>query len=391
MKIIVLTGDTFSFFNENYYSVKPDVKFIQKVFGVENVTVIGPHVYNHIDYWNTEIQKEKFIPISIQPHFNTKVFLLSSIARPFRRLKLRLELDRIILSNIEGVFWVRTPSAMGLYFARRIMKYNGRLICHIAGDARDTWKDSKYGSFLRYFARMYSMVVIERLKEILKYERALVFCSGEKLLKFADNYGNNTSLLVDTIVEKSIEYVPETKKETRLLYVGRLVADKGIDLLIEAIAKINVCKGQLILLDIVGSGLDEKLLRARVKHLHLDEQVIFHGIRSGKQLISFYHQADILVVPTKTNEGLPRVIYEAWSHGVPVLVSDVGGMPYAVEHNVDGLIFERDNLASLLRALSTIQNSDVLRRLNLGALKRADTADFNYWKSVVHTQLHRLS
>lgn len=123
--------------------------------------------------------------------------------------------------------------------------------------------------------------------------------------------------------------------EKIILYVGRLVYEKGIQNLIGAMPKIlnNYNDSKLV---ICGKGgmLDE--LRQEVHNLGIDNKVYFAGYCDSKKVQKMYKCADVAVFPS-TYEPFGIVALEAMLAGVPTVVSDVGGLNEIVEHGVTGM------------------------------------------------------
>lgn len=123
--------------------------------------------------------------------------------------------------------------------------------------------------------------------------------------------------------------------EKIILYVGRLVYEKGVQHLISAMSKIleNYHDAKLV---IAGKGgmLDE--LRAQANYMGLANKVYFTGYLNSKQVQKMYKCADVAVFPS-TYEPFGIVALEAMLAGVPTVVSDVGGLNEIVEHRVDGM------------------------------------------------------
>lgn len=123
--------------------------------------------------------------------------------------------------------------------------------------------------------------------------------------------------------------------EKIILFSGRLVYEKGIQYLISAMPKIieHYHDSKLI---IVGRGgmLDE--LRQQVDYLGLGNKVYFTGYLDHKKLCKMYKCADVSVFPS-TYEPFGIVALEAMLAGIPVVVSDVGGLNEIVDHGINGM------------------------------------------------------
>ena len=123
--------------------------------------------------------------------------------------------------------------------------------------------------------------------------------------------------------------------EKIILYVGRLVYEKGVQHLISAMPKIlaNYHDAKLV---IAGKGgmLDE--LRAQAFNMGIADKVYFTGYLNSKQVQKMYKCADVAVFPS-TYEPFGIVALEAMLAGVPTVVSDIGGLNEIVEHRVDGM------------------------------------------------------
>jgi glycosyltransferase involved in cell wall biosynthesis len=87
-----------------------------------------------------------------------------------------------------------------------------------------------------------------------------------------------------------------------------------------------------------------------------------------------YREATFLVVPSRWFEGCPLVILEAMAAGIPVIASNIGGLPELVEHGVTGLLFEPGNAEELAEAMRLLW-TDRARCRELGAAGRAVAAE----------------
>jgi glycosyltransferase involved in cell wall biosynthesis len=90
--------------------------------------------------------------------------------------------------------------------------------------------------------------------------------------------------------------MPKVQREKDLVYAGRLVSDKGVDLLLQAVANLKAVN-LTPKLTIIGSGPEEPALRRQTIDLDIDAQVTFVGSKTGNELVTLLNQHHILVVP----------------------------------------------------------------------------------------------
>lgn len=160
----------------------------------------------------------------------------------------------------------------------------------------------------------------------------------------------------------------------RILCIGTLHEVKGQRYLVDA-CRTLVDEGVDVACTLVGSGEDERALRRRIADLGLTERVLLVGSRTRDQVAALLAEADVLVapsVPTRKGkrEGIPVVLMEAMASGVPVVASDLSGIPELVEDDVTGLLAPPRDSAAIAAALERLHADEALRR-RLGAAGRA--------------------
>jgi len=130
-------------------------------------------------------------------------------------------------------------------------------------------------------------------------------------------------------------------------WVGRLTAEKGPDVVVDALA---ACSARDVTLSIVGSGPMEPELRALAEERHVGERIRWHGIvpDAGRYLTAF----DALLL-TSWTEGTPIVLLEAMAAGVPIITTAVGGVPDVVSGR-EALLAAAGDAAGLGRALAEV-------------------------------------
>ncbi len=138
---------------------------------------------------------------------------------------------------------------------------------------------------------------------------------------------------------------------TVLLFVGKLVARKGPDLLLDAVRPVAPATGDRPVVVFVGDGASREALRTRGGNGGAVD-VRFVGFRNQAELSPFYHAADLLVLPSRRGETWGLVVNEALAHGVPCVVSDaVGCVPDLIRSGTTGEVFRADSVEDLRAAL----------------------------------------
>ena len=147
-----------------------------------------------------------------------------------------------------------------------------------------------------------------------------------------------------------------------LLSVGRLSREKGHADLIQAFPKMMELAGNSPLrLIIVGEGSERPRIEELCRNLRLTDVVILAGQQDD--INPYYSTADVFVLPSHS-EGCPNVLLEAMAAGVPVVATDVGGIPEVVTNGRDAILVKKHDQAGLASATGKIlQDRDLRDRL----------------------------
>ena len=214
----------------------------------------------------------------------------------------------------------------------------------------------------------------------------------EKINVIANGVNINSYTGVERDYDFRRQYAADNEKI--ILFMGRLVYEKGVQHLISAMPKIleGYHDAKLI---IAGKGgmIDE--LKEQVNSMGLSQKVYFTGYLNAKQVSKMYKCADVSVFPS-TYEPFGIVALEAMLAGVPTVVSDVGGLNEIVEHKVDGMKSYAGNPNSLADSiLELLLNPELCNNITKQAkikvkneynwTKIAQDTYFTYEKAICQT------
>ncbi len=209
-----------------------------------------------------------------------------------------------------------------------------------------------------------------------------VFCANREAadLLVRRGYSRPTPLVPAIGVDTDLFSLHQKPKNDRFVvgYVGRLVAEKGIDTLIDAVACLaEDALPRPLYLRIIGAGLEEALLRRHVEEADLTGIVEFLPPVPPSQIAQQMAELDALVLPSRTTpvwkEQLGRVLLEAMAVGVPVIGSDSGAIPEVIGDA--GLIFPEGEAGALAEQLKRLISDPILTAdLTRRGVERAEQA-----------------
>jgi glycogen(starch) synthase len=176
---------------------------------------------------------------------------------------------------------------------------------------------------------------------------------------------------------------PHLRGRPRVVFVGRIVAAKGVATLVEAAARLATPGVQVV---IVGDGPDRPRVERAARSLGVAERVHITGFVPHERVPAVLAAADLLVLPSFYEE-LGTVLIEALQAGLPCVATRVGGIPEAVDDGETGLLVAPGDPAALARAIDAVLgDGELAARLAAGARRRAPDYD---WTSVV-ARVHEL-
>ena len=153
------------------------------------------------------------------------------------------------------------------------------------------------------------------------------------------------------------------KKEKTILFIGRLIAWKGVNHLIAAMNEV-ILRVHNVQLKIIGNGPARAELKQLTRMMKISSHVQFLDNIDRGQLLLHYKKADLFVLPSITvdgqTEGLGVVLLEGMASGVPVIGSNTGGIPDIIDDGVNGLLVPPGDPEALASAIMKILNNHEL-------------------------------
>lgn len=274
------------------------------------------------------------------------------VAGPLQKKHSRMAWPKLVLMEFfklrkeiktSDVVMMRMPSffpMLALHFRNR----KSKLIMHLVGNAEET-----IPLMVPKF-KWIVPIIMRYIKKICNQADLCCFVS-KSLLKKYEKYEKKSTVSNDcrfskNDIVKSRETSPHDPP--RVMYLGRLSSEKGLPTLFNAIAKIN--KVMPIQLHIIGTGPLKQELLDLAGDLNLSDIKWYGYVDCGKPLFEAISNGDTFVLPS-LSEGLPSVIAEAMSQGLPVVATNVGGIPEILEDGQAGILVEPGDVDSLAEAI----------------------------------------
>lgn len=257
---------------------------------------------------------------------------------------------KILFSNADIVHYhAEGPCAM-----IPIIKFlsNKRIIVTIHGL---DWQRAKWGGFATKYIKFGEKMAV-------KYADEIIVLSENVKKYFKDNYDRSTNFIPNGVSKPTILKAKEIKdkynlsKDSYILFLGRIVPEKGIHYLIDAYQKINTNKKLVI----AGGASDTDDYYQELKEKSKNnENIIFTGFVQGEELAELYSNAYIYCLPSDL-EGMPLSLLEAMSYGDCCLTSDIDECSEVLEDK--GVIFKKTDITDLADKLKKLCNDNNLVR-----------------------------
>ncbi len=186
---------------------------------------------------------------------------------------------------------------------------------------------------------------------------------------------------VESIFLKVSSSAAQNKQDMKLISVARLIERKGIHHILFALAELQ---DPDIYLLIVGSGSFEAELKKICKDLSLERVVTFYGFCDPQMLPGLYAESDAFILPSQA-EAFGNVFAEAMACGLPVIGTNIGGIPDLVGKE-NGILTKPGDINQLTHAIVTLKKSQKLRT-QMQIANREKIIEQYSWKGVAHQHI----
>lgn len=210
------------------------------------------------------------------------------------------------------------------------------------------WARAKWGKFASWYIKTGE-------KNAVRFADHIIVLSSGMQEYFRTEYGRKTNFIPNGVNRPEIREAKDIKekwgleKDSYILFLGRLVPEKGVHYLVEAYKGIQTNKKLVI----TGGSSDTDNYMIHLKQMGVDN-VIFTGFQQGKVLEELYSNAYIYCLPSDL-EGMPLSLLEAMSYGNCCLISDISECTEVVEDKA--VVFQKRNISDLKVKLQELCNN----------------------------------
>ncbi len=260
------------------------------------------------------------------------------------------------------VLFIRLPFQL----PRALLGLSRPKLLHVAGDPTEAIKISAdYRGLKRFVAERFAGDGHTTMRKLVDDPHTRVATNGadmwEKLHCHAGRVVVSSCLYQHEMVPKDNL---DLHDPPRILFVGYLRPEKGVDILLDAFDKLRATRK--LSLTIVGgsdraTGAGQEIID-RIKTSPYHEDIHLKGmIDFGEELFDLYRSHDLYVLPSRS-EGTPRSVVEARALGCPAIATHVGGIPTSITDGENGILVPPNDPAALTAAMQRVLDDDTLRR-----------------------------
>jgi len=295
---------------------------------------------------------------------NVSLFSLGELNRfSFLKFVFRSKRRNLLLTSVNklDLVLVRTPTALSFIFNKTITQVSVLLV----GD----YPNRKQLNELSLISNIYNTLLYTWMQTTQKrlLKKSIVFANNNFLYnKFKNHSKKMYNIKTSTFNSDDIFYRKDTCQQSiiKLLFVGRIEESKGLYELYDSLAALKKSTYNFHL-SVVGNPTKKEFLNELDNYatkLGLDNNITHLGyITLGSKLFETYKSHDIFVLPTKF-DAYPRTITEAMSQSLPVVTTNIGGIPKRLKNKKHAMLVNPGKSCELTNAIITLVSNDNLRK-----------------------------
>ena len=241
---------------------------------------------------------------------------------------------------------------------------------------------TNFDAYLKYYKLEYLEGIVWGIFKWFHGFSELNFCPSQDTWELLDSNGIqnlriwsrgiDTSTFSPNYKNRNIRYRLKADDKIIFLYVGRLAAEKDLDILMESIRIVNSSHADKVQFVFVGDGPYAKQMKERSY-----DNVVFTGYLKGQELSAMYASSDVFVFPSGT-ETFGNVVLEAMASGLPVIAVNSGGVKENVIHDYNGLMCPPREATSLAGAIiRLVEDKPLIEALATNAREHATTKSWS--------------
>ncbi len=300
-----------------------------------------------------------------------------------RRLGQAMVLAREIDADTEWLYahFLHTPASVTRYTSLLT-----QLPWSCSAHAKDIWTSPKW-EIDEKLAEMQWLVTCTKANQSYlnsfsnAADKVSLLYHGLDVDRFSANTLNPLNTL-NTAVETA-----DAEATLRLLSVGRAVHKKGFDDLLESLAQLPKTLDWRF--THIGGGPLLERLQTQAAELGVGKHITWLGACDAAQVLACYRSADLFVLFSKIDDsgdrdGLPNVLMEAMSQGLPCISTTISGIPELIEHNGNGVLVAEGDVAAMTQEITRLHESPQLRKKLSVAARATIVNHFNFSANIQH-------
>lgn len=255
----------------------------------------------------------------------------------------------------------------GIFFAAKLFKNLLQIQPDILSSHLN--RASMFSGIIGKFLRIPSVSHVHGLNKFTYYKHSnrliAVSSAVEKHLLTQGAPAKQVTVIKNCVTQQAENSAATLSENLKIVIVAKLHKNKGHEWALKTILS-NKKELSPLEINIIGDGPEKSNLEKLCLKMDPEKTVIFHGFLENPWKIM--QKMNVALLPS-LGEGIPLSLLEAMSFGIPCIATNVGGIPEIVSNNVNGILIESGNEASLINALKNMRDPQIHGKLSEGAKK----------------------